>query len=502
MEQLPPLPFESAKNPDESGSNEISKKRKKKTTKVPLPVKPEKAEEKQESNKEEFLGELFVNHEDKSKKTDKEAEVDEPVESEADSETDSESEPDSPATPEAVDTTETPEVSIEPLAGVEETEEEAKKEEPAPAVPPPLVFENFDIPARETEMPASEAAEPSKMTGFEQPEVTVPSSEALVETEEVIPMPRTYEAIPNEPPAPDMHRMIDPNVRVGVEAAATRYQAEKVEPITSQELNQETIRAEKRGLSRGVVSGALAGWWLGRRGKREAMQEAAIIIKGKNEDIKDLKANQAVAEDRLSSVERTAVALREFISKRSKQQPEATPVAPAEAFWETEPKPETRVEAIKPTKAEKVMEQAPNKSEPLPEEQPVTPEMFTVPKGRRVETSVWHRIEVDAKTGRTVEKPSVEYGKEFKREQKQEKLASEAAKPHIAVQVGTALLRATKSATTKAQKLSEGMKKQNFQGLADTKYVRSQLASYTTSPLIWVAGLVVVILLFLTGIIS
>jgi len=48
--------------------------------------------------------------------------------------------------------------------------------------------------------------------------------------------------------------------------------------------------------------------------------------------------------------------------------------------------------------------------------------MPEVPSDRRVETSAWHRIEIDKKTGKAVEAPTVSYGEEFQHEQHQEQL--------------------------------------------------------------------------------
>lgn len=61
---------------------------------------------------------------------------------------------------------------------------------------------------------------------------------------------------------------------------------------------------------------------------------------------------------------------------------------------------------------------------PTPENQPKTPSERTavelgqtvLPRGRRVETSAWHRIELDAKTGKPVENPTLEYGREYHQE--------------------------------------------------------------------------------------
>jgi hypothetical protein len=48
-----------------------------------------------------------------------------------------------------------------------------------------------------------------------------------------------------------------------------------------------------------------------------------------------------------------------------------------------------------------------------------------LPPDRRLETSAWHRIEVDKKTGNAVETPTVAYGEEFKHEKHPEQLRTE-----------------------------------------------------------------------------
>ncbi|HUD07719.1 MAG TPA: hypothetical protein VMQ52_01435 [Candidatus Saccharimonadales bacterium] len=44
-----------------------------------------------------------------------------------------------------------------------------------------------------------------------------------------------------------------------------------------------------------------------------------------------------------------------------------------------------------------------------------------IPPDRLVQNSVWHRIEIDASSGKAVEAPTLAYGKEFRQEQRQEK---------------------------------------------------------------------------------
>lgn len=67
------------------------------------------------------------------------------------------------------------------------------------------------------------------------------------------------------------------------------------------------------------------------------------------------------------------------------------------------------------------------------------PEQLVVPANHRIETSAWHAIEVDAKTGKAVENPTFQYGKEYYHERAQE-IASVA--PHASAAGEIALVAA------------------------------------------------------------
>jgi hypothetical protein len=60
-----------------------------------------------------------------------------------------------------------------------------------------------------------------------------------------------------------------------------------------------------------------------------------------------------------------------------------------------------------------------------------------LPDDHRLEQSAWHRIELDSKTGKVVESPTIAYGQEFKREQGQE-MWRETAEPAIPTSQSTA----------------------------------------------------------------
>src|SRR5690606_27135587 len=60
------------------------------------------------------------------------------------------------------------------------------------------------------------------------------------------------------------------------------------ETITEAEVRDREYRAEKRGLSRGVVSGGVAGWLLGRRGRSKMEREIKNSVNRRKQAEKDL----------------------------------------------------------------------------------------------------------------------------------------------------------------------------------------------------------------------
>jgi len=83
--------------------------------------------------------------------------------------------------------------------------------------------------------------------------------------------------------------------------------------------------------------------------------------------------------------------------------------------------------AVSGTSAERLEKAKSSESQKKePENQEITEETYQTSEGRRVETSAWHRIEIDEKTGKAVEDPEVAYGEEFRREKRQETLKKDA----------------------------------------------------------------------------
>lgn len=514
MEFLPPAPFESARNQDEkeAGIAEAPKKRKKKTTRVPLPIKPTEAKEetrepapKKPAKKadKDFQGELFVSHNDTEAETETESKEetvaeDTPVEAK-------------PVIWEAAEAENETEEQPEETAEAEADKKAGPLELP-PAVPPPLIIEHLE-PAKPWTPPAIKierpAAKPEPAPESDTPEAAAPETEAMA-------TPDYFESIPDEPPALERRRMIDPGLAYGAEAAAEHYRADPVEPL-SKEANKAARKAEKRGLSRGVVSGALAGLWLGRRSKQKEIDQVAKNLETSQNQIKQLEKDQAVTAEELKSARQSQQQAAETTKEEKQAEkplvlPEAKPFEQAVA--ETaglESAPLVWTEAAQPKEPETIKtpeKPAPKqetKPEPAREEQEVKEKDFEQPEGRKVETSAWHRIEIDKKTGKAAEQPELEYGEEFKREQRAEKIRhQELAEPQLAVQVGSAALRADDkpAAKTKAEdKKPAGnpFDASKLKQRAQSSFVAKELVKHTTSPATWMAALVIVVLLFALG---
>jgi len=119
------------------------------------------------------------------------------------------------------------------------------------------------------------------------------------------------------------------------------------------------------------------------------------------------------------------VLLREHAASISQESARAQqPVA-----HESTPRIETMPFPVFAQRAEAPAVGAPEQS-PRKEKVPVPAEIEgenppEVPEGHHIETSSWHHIEVDDKTGRAVENPSFAYGEAFQREQQHERLVDD-----------------------------------------------------------------------------
>lgn len=553
MEQLPHSPEEEQKKPDDSGEVKDTKKRRRKT-RVPL-KKTVKKEAEEKAAKEKKAAE------DKDKKeTSQAAPEAETVEEQKEAGQETAEETSESTAEDTEDKVEQPESTDETLEIDHEEEPEYQGELlidhtgeplPSPEVESDEEVHSFEALFDPSELESEPEAETAEEVMEAPPRVAPPfmlplpmesmapamaeaSADASAEAEPAVevdseaefePEPVATEAVIETPvsaPTP-VQRVIDSFSRPRFEAS--RRQREEM--VTEEEANDSSYYAEKRGLSRGVVTGGLVGWLIGRRGKRAVEREAKAAIESRDKAtlrtiherdsiIERLSAerNRAVeaTDKHLETVKRTQAELRDMLKEKWDKQVLHRPNIEMPKFTKRE-KPQTIYESAKPTfetntkpsaEKEKPVKTTPEQAE----DKPVTEETYEAPKGRRVETSAWHRIELDEKTGKAVETPSVAYGEAYKREQKQEKLAQDAAKAQTAAQVGMTLLY---SGTNES---SESLVPQEFSKSADVQkpakppvdirqevaYVTRTIAQQTSSPATWAVALAVVVLLFITGV--
>jgi hypothetical protein len=207
-------------------------------------------------------------------------------------------------------------------------------------------------------------------------------------------------------------------------------------------------QGKRRGMGQGVLAGFLAGyWWRGRRLKSERRENKKTQAE-KDRQISQLERQQYQNRTELAK-ERAATADTEYQLAASKRQfeqaqveiqqsaavPQAErpvmatqPGAPAEvrtAFvpgpqHESKPLTPAAVEQLDPTRVTQPRAETVNLNVDVNAEADLKTD-------RRVEMNSWHRFEVDARTGKMVEDPSITYGEAFRRERQQETLTKQTA---------------------------------------------------------------------------
>lgn len=258
------------------------------------------------------------------------------------------------------------------------------------------------------------------------------------------------------------------------------------------ELNDAEYYAEKRGKRQGVAAGLLFGWLFGRRGKKKAEQAHAKELKLKNKEISELQSEQFAAEQRIKAIKRNQEVLESAIKKEATQ-----------TISKTEKFPQTFIaeKNINRPEADR------RSNDKLPEHTEITEDTYKVPDGSRVETSAWHRIEIDQKTGKPVENPSVAYGEEYRRERRKEILPDDHKKGTVSVPIQ--LLGGIVSVPLSADRKSHGEETsdktaqqstmQESNRTAQSSLLGNETLRYVTNPLTWVIAAVVVVVLFLVG---
>jgi hypothetical protein len=494
--ELPKFSSPESGKPDKPGDQEAPKKKKKKTTRIPLPVTKSEAKDSAEVKSEErsksALDELFVSNKKQAEKLEISDDTADEIEIAQDKS----------------------EIAEEIQSNLTETKEPEAEEHPLEGefVDEATIITRYkSLPTDNVPAEANNASE-AKESLPEAPDVSGEVIEPLLTPEIATTsesQPDLQESIPDaepEPPRvappfympPELERqaMIDPNV-LDNERIAAELPVNTEETYTSQDLNRAAYRAEKRGKSSGVLAGGIFGYWIGRRELKRELASSKQEIGKQQAEINSLVGEQSVNQEKLKSLSHNHEELKNLALKLRKPKLRAKESQPIPSY--EMPTVATAAEAILTSNA---VEKAPDKAELLPESNEA--ETLAALEGRRIETSAWHRIEVDAKTGRAVDNPELEYGEEFKKEQKQERLAREASEPQVAVHLGQTSVQNSNDEDI-APKPEPDTSLPPEQAalktvLTDKKFIVQQIKKQTTSPTIWVIAVIVVVFLLLLGV--
>ncbi|MCA9348043.1 hypothetical protein KC867_01385 [Candidatus Saccharibacteria bacterium] len=294
---------------------------------------------------------------------------------------------------------------------------------------------------------------------------------------------------------------------------------------SSRTLNEAVYRAEKRGLSKGVTTGLLFGWLIGRRGKASLEKQLDSMEKSHASQVeslqKELDVKSELSKQRLGIIEKTKQHVNDMaaeIKRRSAEIEQASREAFKPKFTpmiESNHETYSSMTSSTPESASPVFEVAEltgvveKKSSPEPvlgsrvEQEDASEQAQT-----RKEVSAWHSYDVDASTGRLAKESSIEYGEAFQSELQQERLAHNVAVSHTASQVGSALFTSggigtsTNQTTNMSNDFAPDKSTATFdigqvgQAVAD---VSKAVVDNMTSPNIWLVAGVVFLAMYLLG---
>lgn len=215
-------------------------------------------------------------------------------------------------------------------------------------------------------------------------------------------------------------------------------------PVTPNTAPQVPEKDEKKRRSSGLLPGLVVGFLIGRHGKKElkkTIKNNEKTLKEQADELKRLSEEQRKEKERLSA-----------LAIKAESQKPKDPEKPAEVLKrvfltsdiakdyapntvETRARVRYEVDERGRLTIERDADVAKESIKPAAE----AVDTYAVPDDRRVEMSSWHRIELDKKTGQIVESPSLEYGKEFKYEQQQEKMKQDNTRQIGSLPVGFAV---------------------------------------------------------------
>ena len=236
------------------------------------------------------------------------------------------------------------------------------------------------------------------------------------------PPERPGSAMPDGPGLPpSYYESAQGTTTFGSQAAATTAG----ETITKDDLEDAVYRATKVGQNRGVLAGLLAG--AGFEHIRHRRREKKAEKRYKAQDKKNQANQQAykfsleeqqrqkhAVERRLANAERNLAGTEQRL-KDAMQTNQTMGEVRRQTAVEEHPLPLGTERRFIDTLHQK------ERSGVVPEQPDTADQQATVPSDRRRESSAWHSIEVDAKTGKPVETPTFQYGREYYRERASEK---------------------------------------------------------------------------------
>jgi hypothetical protein len=182
--------------------------------------------------------------------------------------------------------------------------------------------------------------------------------------------------------------------------------------VTKQELKEAEYYAEKRGLSKGVATGVALAIYehFKHSGRENVLRQETKVSKKKLND-----TNKRYSFERQEQTDRQVRMEAQFKTEQRQAQAAESRFQTAEQRFQTAEQryltAERQLEAERRIQAERASN---TPQEAGPEEQ------LAVAPEHTVQTSAWHSIEVDARTGKAVENPAFQYGREYYHERAQE----------------------------------------------------------------------------------
>lgn len=211
--------------------------------------------------------------------------------------------------------------------------------------------------------------------------------------------------------------------------AATNPNTVNQKYVTQQQLEDEVYYATKHGQRRGVLAGLVTGAWIEHtRHKRREKRQAKKVAQQQKQYEKERETQKFQLAEQAKKTNATERQVRDLQAAERRRQfatrseamptPLTNPERSAGASAKTAAAPEKSNANSFSGKLEKLVPKKPERAGKPGEA--VVAERLEVPAEHRLETSAWHTIEVDAKTGKAVENPTFAYGEEYYRERAKE----------------------------------------------------------------------------------